>query len=238
MNCYDDFADFYNELMDCDYDKWSQFLINHGCRGDGADIACGTGSITFRLAAAGCKVIGTDASPRMLTIAESRKKNVANPMFRHQDMREFEVTRPLDFVTCVCDGINYLMSSADVRKTFSRVYASLNKGGVFIFDISSEYKLRNVLANNFFYDNGEDVTYLWTNALKKDKVVMDLTFFAKNADGSYRRFEERHEQHIYSEAEITSILLEVGFTKASTFADYTEKPVSVKTQRIVFKAVK
>ena len=238
MNCYDDFADFYNELMDCDYDKWSQFLVNHGCRGSGADLACGTGNITFRLAAAGCSVIGVDASPRMLTVAEGKKKNVSNPLFRCQNMTEFEVTRPLDFVTCVCDGVNYLVSPADAAGMFGRVYASLKEGGVFIFDISSEYKLRHVLAGNFFYDDGDDVTYLWTNTLKKGVVIMDLTFFAKKSDGSYRRFDERHEQRVYGEKEIVRMLSEAGFSDIRMFDYYTDKPVSAETQRVVFTARK
>ena len=121
---------------------------------------------------------------------------------------------------------------------FGRVYASLKEGGVFIFDISSEYKLRHVLAGNFFYDDGDDVTYLWTNTLKKGVVIMDLTFFAKKSDGSYRRFDERHEQRVYGEKEIVRMLSEAGFSDIRMFDDYTDKPVSAETQRVVFTARK
>lgn len=238
MDCYNDFADYYNELMDCDYDKWSQFLVKHGCAGDGADLACGTGNITFRLAAAGCRVIGADVSPRMLAVAESKKRNVTNPMFRLQDMTEFSVTKSLDFVTCVCDGINYLKGSDNVAKTFERVYASLKEGGRFIFDVSSSYKLRQVLGNNFFYEDGDDVTYLWTNKAAKDKVVMDIVFFAKAADGSYRRFDERHVQYIYEKDLLADLLKKAGFRDIETFDDYNEKPAGGKSRRIVFRAVK
>ena len=82
MDCYNKFANFYNRLIDCDYDKWSQFLIKKGCVGSGVDLACGTGNITFRLAESGCQMVGIDLSPQMLMVAEGKKKNVKNPMFR------------------------------------------------------------------------------------------------------------------------------------------------------------
>lgn len=236
MSCYNAFANYYNRLIDCDYDKWSQFLIDFGCRGNGIDLACGTGNVTFRLAQHGCRMIGIDVSESMLAVAESKKTNVKNPMFRCQNMTQFDLTTKADFVSCVCDGINYI-SPKDVNKVFNNVFGCLQNGGVFIFDVSSEYKLKKVLGNNFFYQDEDDLTYFWANSLKKDKVVMDLTFFVK--DGlNYKRFDERHVQYIYGEKQLKELLLTAGFSTVQTFADYTAETVKSNTQRIVFRAVK
>jgi len=237
MDCYNKFANYYNRLIDCDYDKWSQFLIKKGCVGNGLDLACGTGNITFRLADAGCQIVGIDISQQMLMVAEGKKKNVKNPMFRCQDITNLSVTKQVDFVSCVCDGINYVKGIANVKKVFQNVYNALKEGGVFIFDVSSAYKLKKVLGNNFFYEDDDDLTYFWTNQLKKDNVVMELAFFVKDGD-VYQRFDERHVQYIYDEQMLVQLLGEIGFSDVQTFADYQNKSVAGDTQRIVFRAVK
>lgn len=236
MSCYNVFADYYNRLIDCDYDKWSQFLIDRGCAGKGIDLACGTGNVTFRLAQKGCTMIGIDLSESMLAVAESKKTNVKNPMFRCQDMTQFTATDKVNFVSCVCDGINYV-APTDVEKVFANVFGCLQDGGIFVFDVSSAYKLKNILGNNFFYQDEDDLTYFWTNSLKKDRVVMDLTFFIKSGK-QYQRFDERHTQYIYAEAQLCDLLKKAGFSSVQTFADYTDGKVKDNTQRIVFCAVK
>ena len=237
MDCYNKFANFYNRLIDCDYDKWSQFLIEKGCVGNGIDLACGTGNITFRLAESGCQMVGIDLSPQMLMVAEGKKKNVKNPMFRCQDITTFSVTKQVDFVTCICDGINYVKGQKDVAKVFANVYAALKDGGKFVFDVSSEYKLKKVLGNNFFYEDDDDLTYFWTNQLKKDSVIMELAFFVKDGN-CYQRFDERHVQYIYGEQTLVDLLTQAGFKDIKTFADYQNKQVAKDTQRVVFCATK
>lgn len=237
MDCYNQFADYYNRLIDCDYDKWSQFLIERGCAGFGFDLACGTGNITFRLAEKGCRMVGVDISPQMLAVAEGKKKNVKNPLFRCQDISDFSHTEKADFVVCVCDGINYLKGEKLVAKTFANVYDCLKEGGRFVFDVSSEYKLKNILGDNFFYEDDDDLTYFWTNSLKKDRVEMELSFFIRQ-NQLYRRFDERHIQYIYPQSALTRLLEEAGFTGIETFDCYEQKEVGADTQRIVFCAVK
>ena len=106
-----------------------------------------------------------------------------------------------------------------------------------MFDVSSEYKLKNVLGNNFFYEDHDDVTFFWTNQLKKDSVIMELAFFVKNGE-NYQRFDERHVQYIYSENVLTELLVSAGFKDVQTFADYQNKQVAKDTQRVVFCATK
>ena len=106
-----------------------------------------------------------------------------------------------------------------------------------MFDVSSEYKLKKVLGNNFFYEDDDDLTYFWTNQLKKDSVIMELAFFVKDGD-LYQRFDERHVQYIYSEQTLVDLLTQAGFKDIQTFADYQNKQVAKDTQRVVFCATK
>ena len=239
MEIYDKFSNVYDKLMyDCDYDKWSQYLLST-LSGKGIDFACGSGSMTIRMKKGGLDVFGVDMSRPMLDVAvkKARKENVKTE-FLQADMTKFSYGLKLDFATCLIDGVNYL-NAASAEKFFKNVFGMLKTGGKFIFDVSSEYKLTSVLANNFYYDDEEDVTYLWTNKMAKDKskVACDICFFVKEGD-CYVRFDEEHILYVKKTADMLSLLRSVGFSSVKVTDDgFINKPKE-KTMRIVFEATK
>ena len=64
----------------------------------------------------------------------------------------------------------------DVKSCFNRVYDHLEEEGIFIFDINSYYKITEILGNNIYNYDSEEVFYTWENYLEKDIVEMYLTF--------------------------------------------------------------
>lgn len=103
---------------------------------------------------------------------------------------------------------------------------ALKKGGAYLFDISSEYKLREIVGNNTFCEDREEVAYLWFNRLKGDSVEMDFTIFAKREDGAFERGDERHVQYIHTEENVERCLREADFTlvkKTGAFGDDGDK---------------
>lgn len=220
-NCYGLFADIYDRLMDdVNYDAWyadiksllSPFAAAPPARV--CDVACGTGQFALRFAREGYEVTGIDISTDMLRIAEqnSRKQGV-KVRFSQQDMRNLALPRPVPIITCACDGVNYLTTPADVCAFFAAVKKSLAPNGAFVFDVSTEQKLRQQLGNNSLWDLRDDAAYIWQNRFNEEKrlVVMDLTFFSREADGRYVRFEERHVQRAHSHDEIIGWLAREGF---------------------------
>ena len=65
---------------------------------------------------------------------------------------------------------------------------------------------------------------------------MDITFFVREADGRYRRFQEAHLQRAHSEQEIVKLLEEVGFEGVETFGDRTFASPAAEEDRIHFLA--
>ena len=243
MSSYDQFAKFYDALMyDCDYEQWSQYLLSvlaknveRGARG--VDLACGSGNVTVPLARAGYEMIGTDLSEEMLRIAQEKaRKNGVRILFSEADFRTFDFPKNVAFVTCVCDGLNYIPSS-DLPGVFARVFDALDEGGLFAFDISSSYKLKTVLGDNLFYDDGEEVTYFWQNECDGTSVKMDLSFFVREGE-KYRRFDEMHEQFLHGETEILNALNKVGFADVFACEFLTLKPTKKTSERIQFFARK
>ncbi len=201
---------------DCGYEQWSQYLISKlkpfGAGSRGIDIGCGNGYFTRALTKAGYSMLGIDVSPEMLTRAQELSlKEGAKAEFLLGDITKLKVNAKADFAVAVNDCLNYVPAQK-LKAAFSHVRTCLKKGGAFIFDISSPHKLRNIIGDNLFAEDRDDVSYIWFNSLSGDSVIMDLTFFEKNSDGKYTRADERHVQYIHEEETIISELTAAGFS--------------------------
>lgn len=202
---------------DCGYEQWSQYLIKRlreagvPSGASGLDVGCGNGYFTRALVAAGYDMKGMDISPEMLNKAVelSRAKGLKID-YMSGDIVKLKLNYKPDFIVAVNDCINYIPQSS-LKRAFKAVYNCLKKGGAFIFDISSERKLRHILGDNVFAEDRGDVAYTWFNTLKDDRVEMDITVFTRRADGLYERADEAQTQYIHGETGVLSLLKEVGF---------------------------
>lgn len=235
MEAYSALAARYDSLMtDFNYDGYFDFISRYLFgKNKGADMASGSGELTVRLAKAGKKVVGIDISEEMLAEAMRKaRENALNIVFLKQDITSFELTGKVDFVTVCCDGVNYVK---DISGFFKRVYSSLRDGGVFIFDISSEYKLKEIIGNNVFYEDTADFTYLWTNKLSDNKIDMNLVFFNREGDLFSRR-EESHRQYIHKRDSVVQALMDSGFNGILDFDGENFGKVRNDSERILFVA--
>jgi len=247
LSPYQSFARVYDIFMtDMPVDDWVAFIERQwsscGLKPDLVlDIGCGTGAVTLPLAGKGYNLIGVDISADML--AEARQKADSlnlNILFLNQDMREFELYGTVDSVICVCDTVNYLKDVEELKRFFSLVHNYLNNGGVFIFDINTEYKYAEILADNTFSDITGSAAYIWENAYRPDTHVNEylVTFFISDGSGKYGRFEELHEQFAFRTADVLSALKSCGFTDIQTYgADGFGAP-SDDSERIFFSVTK
>lgn len=242
---YQYMADIYDELMyDVNYDEWADYIgrLLEKHSGSGSSIfeaGCGTGSISVRLAGQGYKITASDVSPEMLNIAcENARKSGANIKFILQDMRELTSTVKKDAVIACCDVVNYLTEDGDLERFFKAAYDILTPGGTLLFDISSYDKIKNTLGNELFFEDGDNVTYLWQNSFDDefDCVKMDIIMFVRSADGKYARFDETHTQRAYKIEEICSALRKTGFKDISAYSFLTEDEAGDTDERIQFAA--
>lgn len=230
-SCYDEF------MQDVDYDAWAKKIAGYiGNRKKGVDCGCGSGLITMRLKKMGYDVIGTDLSTEMLERArENFRRENLNITLVCMDSENLVVGNKVDFITAVCDVVNYMKKP---EKFFVRAYNVLADDGVLLFDISSKYKLTEIIGNNVFTDSTDNVTYIWSNSLseKQNKVEMFLTFFVKNKDGSFDKEEENQIQYIYEVDDLVEKLRAAGFGKVEYFG-FEGKNVA-QEERICFAAYK
>ncbi|MDB8789208.1 class I SAM-dependent methyltransferase [Romboutsia sp. 1001216sp1] len=244
MDQYKDFAFIYDELMnEVDYNGWVEYIEKiiekEGTKVQNIlELACGTGNLTIPLTKKNYDIAGIDISEEMLGVArEKAEKEGVELVLLQQDIAEldFDITN-LDCVLCACDGFNYITYDEDLENVFKKTYELLKENGLFIFDISSFYKLSSVLGNNMYGENREDVAYMWQNYFDDEEnlVEMELAFFVKDEDGRFERFEEVHQQRAYTEEEILDMLQSVGFKDIKVYSDFTFEAPKEDSERIFF----
>ncbi len=140
------------------------------------ELACGTGNLTIPLTKKGYDIAGIDISAEMLEVAmEKAEEEGVQLVLLQQDIAELDFDVPnLDCILCACDGFNYLTYDDDLEYVFSKAHELLKEDGIFIFDISSYYKLSKVLGNNTFAEKREDVVYMWQNYFDPEELEIIL----------------------------------------------------------------
>ncbi len=239
MAAYNDFAYIYDRLIraDIDYVAWCDYIENlfrlHGAEPDRiCELACGTGNMTKLFEAHGYDVTGVDISRDMLTAASGKLKRTRLVC---SDMAAYSENVSYDAFLCMIDGINYVVEPKRLERTFKNVRSMLKENGIFIFDISTRYKLEHIIGSETFIHSEYDVFYSWQNRYieKYDLSDMLLNFFVREG-GYYRRFEERHLQRGYSQSQIVALLRRAGFSEISVYDELTLAPPRADSQRIVF----
>ncbi len=244
---YTSFSDVYDQLMDnVNYQSWADFyrelLVVHGIPGNKVcECACGTGGLTIPLTRRGFQMTGVDLSQEMLWLAaqKARKQGLGIP-FVQQDMRKLRLHRQMDAVIATCDGVNYLLNDADAAAFFHAAYEALRPGGLIAFDVSTPWKLQNVLGNELICEDRDDVTYFWQNAWHPQTGIVEMTlcFFLKEKDGRYRRIDETQKQKAHQAETLTKLLLGCGFTDVHHFGNSRLEAPREKEQRWHFVARK
>ena len=242
MTNYSGFAYVYDVLMaDVPYQTWANYIdaaLQQKLSRNREDItvldlACGTGNMTIPLAQMGYDMIGVDMSADMLAIAQS-KLDELHVLFIMQDMRELDLYGTVDAVVCTCDSLNYLLDKSDLEAVFKRVKMFLNPGGVFIFDMKSEYLFKNVLAENTFTGTENGVTYEWSNRFNSCIKVNEYRVVFK--PDTKDAIMEIHHQTAYPVEMVCDLLLKAGFNTADVRDGYSESKPNNDSMRIVYIA--
>lgn len=242
---YSAFAHVYDQMMhDVDRDAWIAYLdafLKEYNAHDVMDCACGTGANAIRLYKLGYHVTGNDVSPEMLMEARNNAlyEGAKGVIFICEDMRKLRIHKTIDAIVCVCDGVNYLTSMKDVELFFSHAADCLKPGGVLLFDVSSEYKFREILAANTYTEETDDYAYIWKNCYDPHSKLceMSLTGFVKHGE-QYDRFTESHLLRAHTEDELNNALKQAGFSTILSFNAFTRDPVKRDSERIQYLAVR
>ena len=114
----------------------------------------------------------------------------------------------------------------------------LKEDGVFVFDMNSHYKYKEILACNTFAEDREDASFIWDNFYDEEERINEyqLSLFIQNEQGTYNKYEELHLQKAYEQEEVVSFLYEAGFSSVRVLDAETMDEVKEDTQRLYYIA--
>ena len=176
MEAYSDFARVYDIFMDnVEYEKWAEYLIEslkeYGIE-DGIvlELGCGTGVMTELLAESGYDMIGVDNSEEMLAEAmEKRVESGQDILYLLQDMQEFELYGTVRAVVSVCDSPNYITDRDELRHVVELVNNYLDPEGIFLFDMNTVHKYRDLLGDTTIAENRDEGSFIWDNSYDEEE---------------------------------------------------------------------
>ena len=172
-------------------------------------------------------------------------------LYLQQDMRSFELYGTVSAVVSICDSMNYMTSDEDLLQVFRLVNNYLDKDGVFIFDMNTEYKYKELMGDTTIAENREDVSFIWENLYDEEKRLNEycLTLFAKveaeddeeeNEENGraalYEKYEEVHLQRAYPLDEVKRLLAEAGMTFVAAYDVLTHETPGPECERMYIVA--
>lgn len=246
MDAYTSFAQVYDLFMDnVPYEEWGAFLQEqlaaHGIE-DGVvlELGCGTGRMTRIMAAYGYDMIGVDNAIDMLSLAMAKEEADSGILYLLQDMQELSLNGTVRAIYSVCDCMNYILEEEGLLQVFCHVREFLDENGIFLFDMNTPYKYRELLAENTFAENRSEGSFIWENYFDDKEQIneYDLTLFIRNEDGLFEKYEETHYQRSYEMEQVRSLLEKAGLTVLGIYDAYTDSPHTKETERAMFIAKK
>jgi SAM-dependent methyltransferase len=231
---YDKLASIYDRLMEhVNYPHWCQYIQTFFPCADIQvntilDLSCGTGNLITCFHNYSYKIYGCDYSPSM--VYEAKKKN-RFPLFITDGCSMAIKNNTFNVILFMYDSLNYLLNSESVAKLLREVKRVLTPGGLFIFDVVTDFHCRtyyNDYHENEFWDG---IGYNRHGYYLPDSFLQINEFQIIEVDKHYL---EIHQQKIYSIREISGLIKTSGLAILQITEDFSLTTGSEKSERIHF----
>ena len=159
-------------------------------------------------------------------------------LYLQQDMREFELYGTVRAIVSICDSMNYLEDYEDLVQTLKLVNNYLDPQGVFIFDMNTVHKYRDLIGDRTIAEARAECSFIWDNDYDPETKIneYDLTLFIQEEDDLYRRFVETHYQKAYELEEVKRAIAEAGMEFVTVYDAFTRKAPDENSERVYFIA--
>ena len=208
-----EFANIYDVFMESvDYENWYAYLRKYIKKpGKVLDLGCGTGEFLVRFQKDGFWCTGVDISDIMLKIAGDKTKESENTELYQEDIRKFRSEKPVDYIVCNFDTVNYFDKFDDLEEFLLCSYENLKENGILIFDVVTEEIFDEMFENGIFLDEKENYLTIWRYDKEGENYIINIKLFIREKENLFRNYEEVHVKTIFDLEEIANKALETGF---------------------------
>lgn len=119
-------------------DQESDWYARQAARPGGTALVlgCADGRVAFALSRRGLDVVGVESSPRLLELAEARRREEGQgPRFLQADLRALQLDRTFDAVVAPQNALGLMVLPADVDGFLATVRRHLGATATFLFDV-------------------------------------------------------------------------------------------------------
>jgi SAM-dependent methyltransferase len=241
-NAYDPFAEAYRRQFAPSYLPFAVRIIKSlvlpvvGRSASIADFGCGSGELAGLLAAEGFRVTGVDCSHCMIELA---RKRCPEAKFVEADIRTDPIDPPCNAVLAVGDVVSHL-APGDLPQAFNVAAASLEPGGVFVFDIGLLHGFSRRWRGSF--------TALEADVVVAGQATFDraarrgdarYSIFTKSDGGAWQRKNVEIAEWCHSESYVRRSLRLAGFGDVERFtADEIGWPPGAPAGMAFYRAAK
>jgi ubiquinone/menaquinone biosynthesis C-methylase UbiE len=172
------------------------------------DVACGTGAHLVELARL-YRCVGVDVDPKLLAVA--RERVPADVELREADMRDFDLGRRFDAVTCLFSSIGYVDGVDELGRAVASMARHLEPGGVLVVEpwLSPERVVIPHVAAVFVDEPELKIARM--NAIEVDgnRSILELHYLVGRPDG-VEHFTELHELTLFTDDEMLAAFRSAG----------------------------
>lgn len=247
MGNYNNFSPFYDIFTyDVDYKKRADYIIKIFEKFNKKptlllDFACGTGNFSVQFAKMGIDVIGVDSSEGMLSLAMDKNAHLKNDvLYLNQRGSELDLFGTVDGAVCCLDSLNHITDKAELQKTLSKISLFLEPDRLFVFDMNTPYKHKEVLADSSYRIKKKGVECFWKNTLLDDGVTVEIELSFTYKTGIFKRETvcEKITEKAYTENEISEMLSSAGLKLEAVYGENTFSAPKENSERNVYVARK
>jgi SAM-dependent methyltransferase len=171
------------------------------------DVACGTGR-HLEVLRERYEVEGVDINPDFVATARAR---LPGTRIHESDMRDFDLGRRFDIVTCLFSSIAYMRTYEDARRAIGAMARHLEPGGVLALEpwFTPDSYWVDRLTVNQVDEPDLKITWMYRSEREGTEALLDIHYLVGTTAG-VKFFRERHRLGLFTREQYVGALADAG----------------------------
>jgi SAM-dependent methyltransferase len=142
-------------------------------------------------------------------LREARKKS-RRIRWYCQDLIKLDLKERADVITCHFDALNHILARQALQQVFRKVAQTLNAGGLFQFDMNTEYWLQWLRGREKLFWVGQNYMMAYNEFDPKQRVATFHQLWFVKKGRRYQKREVTVQERAFSPSELRQMLKKAG----------------------------